>query len=339
MSTRKLTDITNVSSPTVDGDQNGKKPYIFDMPQGFVDRLDCINLLRNVRHYENVERLGAGCFGAVYSVKTPNEETLACKLFNLAETKDHLVEQLEMPITEDSFNCIHRSFVDEFKILNEISHPNIIKAIECFQMYRNDETGEIIEYDNTRFNITKQQKLLLGGILLPKYDCDIKTWMKKRKIERIDMKTLIELFVQIGNAVIYLNTQLCMVHQDIATNNIMLVRDVDPTVETPKFMLIDFGIAKFYNKKLLLEAQERSKKYHWQMSCKDLDLFGDSNPFLNEGYYFGTRLIYTSKVHMDPETENDKLSKILSIMGNVKYPTSNHDRVTVEWALNQYFEH
>ena len=113
---------------------------------------------------------------------------------------------------------------EEIELLKKLDHPNIIKLFEYF--IDEDNYYLITEYCN-------------GG--------DLFDLIKKKKQKFSELSAAYIMF-QIFRALIYCHNTHHLVHRDIKLENIVIFRKINAEDDLYDIKLIDFGIAKIFNK-------------------------------------------------------------------------------------------
>ena len=188
-------------------------------------------LKSSVREYKVVEVLGAGGFGITYKV------VAAIQVGNVVVNtyfviKEHFLKGcwrdkdktsvLYAPTMESDIKMSRNDFIEEAKRLNKLGkeNPNIVKVNEAFEA--NGTAYYVMEY-------------LDGGDLLHQVV----------RYGSLSERKAVELIVIVAKAVDLLHKHR-LLHLDIKPDNIVLKTDPETGRQLP--VLIDFGIAKHFDK-------------------------------------------------------------------------------------------
>lgn len=188
-------------------------------------------LKSSVCEYKVVEVLGAGGFGITYKV------VAAIQVGNVVVNtyfviKEHFlkgcwrdkdkISVLYAPTMESDIKMSRNDFIEEAKRLNKLGkeNPNIVKVNEAFEA--NDTAYYVMEY-------------LDGGDLLHQVV----------RYGSLSERKAVELIVIVAKAVDLLHKHR-LLHLDIKPDNIVLKTDPETGRQLP--VLIDFGIAKHFDK-------------------------------------------------------------------------------------------
>lgn len=163
--------------------------------------------------YEIVRRIGGGGMGAVYLAKDRN----------LGEAARAVKEMIEAHIDDAQHEKAIADFKRESLLLTELEHPSIPTVYDYFY----DENSE-------RFYLV--MKFIPGN--------DLSSRLRNAPGGRIDEPTVTEWGIQVADVLHYLHTRpQPIIYRDLKPANLMI--DSNST----RVMLIDFGIARWVNKK------------------------------------------------------------------------------------------
>ncbi len=163
--------------------------------------------------YEIVRRIGGGGMGAVYLAKDRN----------LGEAARAVKEMIEAHIDDAQHEKAIADFKRESLLLTELEHPSIPTVYDYFY----DENSE-------RFYLV--MKFIPGS--------DLSSRMRTAPGGRIDEPTVTEWGIQVADVLHYLHTRpQPIIYRDLKPANLMIDSNNN------RIMLIDFGIARWVNKK------------------------------------------------------------------------------------------
>ena len=163
--------------------------------------------------YEIVRRIGGGGMGAVYLAKDRN----------LGEAARAVKEMIEAHIDDAQHEKAIADFKRESLLLTELEHPSIPTVYDYFY----DELSE-------RFYLV--MKFIPGN--------DLSSRLRNAPGGRIDEPTVTEWGIQVADVLHYLHTRpQPIIYRDLKPANLMIDSN------TNRVMLIDFGIARWVNKK------------------------------------------------------------------------------------------
>src|SRR5205809_82506 len=163
--------------------------------------------------YEIVRRIGGGGMGAVYLAKDRN----------LGDASRAVKEMIESHIDESQHEKAIADFKRESLLLTALEHPSIPTVYDYFY----DELSE-------RFYLV--MKFIPGN--------DLSSRLRASPGGKIDELTVTEWGVQVADVLHYLHTRpQPIIYRDLKPANLMLDSN------TNRIMLIDFGIARWVNKK------------------------------------------------------------------------------------------
>lgn len=163
--------------------------------------------------YEIVRRIGGGGMGAVYLAKDRN----------LGEAPRAVKEMIESHIDEAQHEKAIADFKRESLLLTALEHPSIPTVYDYFY----DETSE-------RFYLV--MKFIPGN--------DLSSLLRNAPGGRIDELTVTEWGIQAADVLHYLHTRPeSIIYRDLKPANLMI------DTNNNRVMLIDFGIARWVNKK------------------------------------------------------------------------------------------
>jgi tRNA A-37 threonylcarbamoyl transferase component Bud32 len=163
--------------------------------------------------YEIVRRIGGGGMGAVYLAKDRN----------LGEAARAVKEMIEAHIDDTQHEKAIADFKRESLLLTELEHPSIPTVYDYFY----DESSE-------RFYLV--MKFIPGS--------DLSSRLRNAPGGRIDEPTVTEWGIQVADVLHYLHTRpQPIIYRDLKPANLMIDSN------TTRIMLIDFGIARWVNKK------------------------------------------------------------------------------------------
>jgi serine/threonine-protein kinase len=163
--------------------------------------------------YEIVRRIGGGGMGAVYLAKDRN----------LGEVPRAVKEMIESHLDDSQHEKAIADFKRESLLLTELEHPSIPTVYDYFY-----------EDESERFYLV--MKFIPGS--------DLASRLRGTTGGRIDELTATEWGVQIADVLHYLHTRpQPIIYRDLKPANLMLDSNLN------RIMLIDFGIARWVNKK------------------------------------------------------------------------------------------
>jgi serine/threonine-protein kinase len=163
--------------------------------------------------YEIVRRIGGGGMGAVYLAKDRN----------LGEAPRAVKEMIESHLDDSQHEKAIADFKRESLLLTELEHPSIPTVYDYF-------------YDDASERFYLVMKFIPGS--------DLASRLRGTTGGRIDEITVTEWGMQIADVLHYLHTRpQPIIYRDLKPANLMLDSNVN------RIMLIDFGIARWVNKK------------------------------------------------------------------------------------------
>src|SRR5256714_4379180 len=163
--------------------------------------------------YEIVRRIGGGGMGAVYLAKDRN----------LGDAPRAVKEMIESHIDETQHEKAIADFKRESLLLTELEHPSIPTVYDYFY----EEISE-------RFYLV--MKFIPGN--------DLSSQLRNSPGGRIDELTVTEWGIQVADVLHYLHTRpQAIIYRDLKPANLMIDSNSN------RIMLIDFGIARWVNKK------------------------------------------------------------------------------------------
>src|SRR6185295_11880626 len=163
--------------------------------------------------YEIVRRIGGGGMGAVYLAKDKN----------LGDAPRAVKEMIESHIDESQHEKAVADFKRESLLLTELEHASIPTVYDYFY----DENSE-------RFYLV--MKFIPGS--------DLSSRLRATPSGRIDEPTVTEWGIQVADVLHYLHTRpQQIIYRDLKPANLMIDSNSN------RIMLIDFGIARWVNKK------------------------------------------------------------------------------------------
>jgi eukaryotic-like serine/threonine-protein kinase len=163
--------------------------------------------------YEVVRRIGGGGMGAVYLAKDRN----------LGEVPRAVKEMIESHIDDSQHEKAIADFKRESLLLTELEHPSIPTVYDYF-------------YDDGSERFYLVMKFIPGS--------DLASRLRGSPGGRIDELTVTEWGMQVADVLHYLHTRpQPIIYRDLKPANLMLDSNVN------RIMLIDFGIARWVNKK------------------------------------------------------------------------------------------
>ena len=163
--------------------------------------------------YEIVRRIGGGGMGAVYLAKDRN----------LGDAPRAVKEMIESHIDDAQHEKAIADFKRESLLLTELEHPSIPMVYDYFY----DEASE-------RFYLV--MKFIPGS--------DLSSRLRSAPGGRIDEPTVTEWGIQVADVLQYLHTRpQPIIYRDLKPANLMI------DTNNNRIMLIDFGIARWVNKK------------------------------------------------------------------------------------------
>jgi serine/threonine-protein kinase len=163
--------------------------------------------------YEIVRRIGGGGMGAVYLAKDRN----------LGEVPRAVKEMIESHLDDSQHEKAIADFKRESLLLTELEHPSIPTVYDYF-------------YDDGSERFYLVMKFIPGS--------DLASRLRGTTGGKIDELTATEWGVQIADVLHYLHTRpQPIIYRDLKPANLMLDSNLN------RIMLIDFGIARWVNKK------------------------------------------------------------------------------------------
>jgi len=163
--------------------------------------------------YEIVRRIGGGGMGAVYLAKDRN----------LGEAPRAVKEMIESHIDDTQHEKAIADFKRESLLLTELEHPSIPTVYDYF-------------YDDASERFYLVMKFIPGS--------DLSSRLRSAAGGRIDELTVTEWGIQVADVLYYLHTQpQPIIYRDLKPANLMIDSNNN------RIMLIDFGIARWVNKK------------------------------------------------------------------------------------------
>jgi tRNA A-37 threonylcarbamoyl transferase component Bud32 len=163
--------------------------------------------------YEIVRRIGGGGMGAVYLAKDRN----------LGEAARAVKEMIESHIDDAQHEKAIADFKRESLLLTELEHPSIPTVYDYF-------------YDDASERFYLVMKFIPGS--------DLSSRMRNAPSGRVDELTVTEWGIQVADVLHYLHTRpQPIIYRDLKPANLMIDSNNN------RIMLIDFGIARWVNKK------------------------------------------------------------------------------------------
>ncbi|MDX6288877.1 MAG: serine/threonine protein kinase, bacterial [Blastocatellia bacterium] len=163
--------------------------------------------------YEIVRRIGGGGMGAVYLAKDRN----------LGEAPRAVKEMIESHIDDSQHEKAVADFKRESLLLTELEHPSIPTVYDYF-------------YDDASERFYLVMKFIPGS--------DLSSRLRNAPGGRIDELTVTEWGIQVADVLHYLHTRpQSIIYRDLKPANLMIDSNSN------RIMLIDFGIARWVNKK------------------------------------------------------------------------------------------
>ncbi len=163
--------------------------------------------------YEIVRRIGGGGMGAVYLAKDKN----------LGDAARAVKEMIESHIDDAQHEKAVADFKRESLLLTELEHPSIPTVYDYF-------------YDDASERFYLVMKFIPGS--------DLASRLRAAPGGRVDELTVAEWGMQVADVLHYLHTRpQPIIYRDLKPANLMLDSN------TNRIMLIDFGIARWVNKK------------------------------------------------------------------------------------------
>ena len=163
--------------------------------------------------YEIVRRIGGGGMGAVYLAKDKN----------LGDAPRAVKEMIESHIDESQHEKAIADFKRESLLLTQLEHPSIPTVYDYF-------------YDDNSERFYLVMKFIPGS--------DLSSRLRATPSGRIDELTVTEWGIQVADVLHYLHTQpQPIIYRDLKPANLMIDSNKN------RIMLIDFGIARWVNKK------------------------------------------------------------------------------------------
>jgi len=163
--------------------------------------------------YEIVRRIGGGGMGAVYLAKDRN----------LGDALRAVKEMIESHIDDAQHEKAVADFKRESLLLTELEHPSIPTVYDYF-------------YDDVSERFYLVMKFIPGN--------DLSSRLRHAPSGRIDEPTVTEWGIQVADVLHYLHTRpQPIIYRDLKPANLMIDSNNN------RIMLIDFGIARWVNKK------------------------------------------------------------------------------------------
>jgi serine/threonine protein kinase len=163
--------------------------------------------------YEIVRRIGGGGMGAVYLAKDRN----------LGEAPRAVKEMIESHIDDSQHEKAIADFKRESLLLTELEHPSIPTVYDYF-------------YDDASERFYLVMKFIPGS--------DLSSRLRNAPGGLIDELTVTEWGIQVADVLHYLHTRpQAIIYRDLKPANLMIDSNSN------RIMLIDFGIARWVNKK------------------------------------------------------------------------------------------
>jgi len=163
--------------------------------------------------YEIVRRIGGGGMGAVYLAKDRN----------LGDAPRAVKEMIESHIDETQHEKAIADFKRESLLLTELEHPSIPTVYDYF-------------YDDNSERFYLVMKFIPGA--------DLASRLRATPQGRIDEPTVTEWGIQVADVLYYLHSRPeSIIYRDLKPANLMIDSNNN------RIMLIDFGIARWVNKK------------------------------------------------------------------------------------------
>ena len=163
--------------------------------------------------YEIVRRIGGGGMGAVYLAKDRN----------LGDAARAVKEMIESHIDDAAHEKAIADFKRESLLLTELEHPSIPTVYDYF-------------YDDPSERFYLVMKFIPGS--------DLSSRLRSTPGGRIDEATVTEWGIQVADVLEYLHTRpQPIIYRDLKPANLMIDSNNN------RIMLIDFGIARWVNKK------------------------------------------------------------------------------------------
>ena len=163
--------------------------------------------------YEVVRRIGGGGMGAVYLAKDRN----------LGDAPRAVKEMIESNIDETAHEKAIADFKRESLLLTELEHPSIPTVYDYF-------------YDDNSERFYLVMKFIPGA--------DLASRLRATPQGRIDEPTVTEWGIQVADVLHYLHSRpQPIIYRDLKPANLMIDSNNN------RIMLIDFGIARWVNKK------------------------------------------------------------------------------------------
>ena len=163
--------------------------------------------------YEIVRRIGGGGMGAVYLAKDRN----------LGEAPRAVKEMIESHIDDAQHEKAIADFKRESLLLTELEHPSIPTVYDYF-------------YDDASERFYLVMKFIPGS--------DLSSKLRNAPGGRVDEPTVTEWGIQVADVLHYLHTRpQAIIYRDLKPANLMIDSNSN------RIMLIDFGIARWVNKK------------------------------------------------------------------------------------------
>jgi serine/threonine protein kinase len=220
--------------------------------------------------YELIKVIGKGCYSEVYKAKSKTDN----KVYSIKIIQYSKLNEKNKKRT-----------LNEIRILNSFSHPNILKLEEAFIHPKNNELWIVTEY-------------LSGG--------DLSNYLKikKSKNKNLSKKLIWEFVVQILLGIVELN-KLKVIHRDIKPANIFLNKKRNLKIG-------DFNISKILDQKNYATTQIGTPYYLapeiWQKNSYDsrCDIFS-FGIIIYEMIYLKHPFLSNSKSELKEKILNKKL--------------------------------
>ncbi len=214
ITTSKPTDRSRGTGEIVESDESSSKPSRADSVPDKRPKPKALagGKVLNGR-YEIVRRIGGGGMGAVYLAKDRN----------LGEALRAVKEMIESHIDDAQHEKAIADFKRESLLLTELEHPSIPTVYDYF-------------YDDASERFYLVMKFIPGS--------DLSSKLRNAPGGRIDEPTVTEWGIQVADVLHYLHTRpQPIIYRDLKPANLMIDSNNN------RIMLIDFGIARWVNKK------------------------------------------------------------------------------------------
>ena len=208
-----------ILQPEISNEQDIQK-YLPSIESSYEIKQMIIGKNLNTSHFSNIELIGSGCHGLVMNC----EFHLDGKIFDVA---------LKMLINSDNkiSSPEHRKNINEYNILPQIQHPNIISLIGSFQCVPSDEMINYVDEAIRDLCFDEYGSLKnCQFYILEKYEKTLESIICELNEEKI-----VKYSLQLSSALLFLYNQK-IVHLDVKLDNLMISLNDD-------LIIVDFGVA------------------------------------------------------------------------------------------------